>query len=207
VLVATRYGRQGIGRRLVAHALGEAGETTTFLYATEQGRPLYERLGFVVIGMTQTHVGRFVAPAAPPASRPARPADLPAIAGLDTEVNGVDRADVVERLPAFTEQLRVIERHGVISGYAGAWRDVENVVVGPVVAATVDDAKALITDLAKAIDGPVRLDLDDRYPRLREWATQRGIVARELTTVMVRGGTRLPGDRSRWFIPVTQALG
>ncbi len=30
---------------------------------------------------------------------------------------------------------------------------------------------------------------------------------RNSTTVMVHGGPPLPGDRSRWFIPLMQALG
>ena len=36
----------------------------------------------------------------------------------------------------------------------------------------------------------------------REW-----VALRNSTTVMVHGGQPLPGDRSRWFIPLMQALG
>jgi hypothetical protein len=57
------------------------------------------------------------------------------------------------------------------------------------------------------VDGPVRLDLDDRYPQLRDWATRHGVPERCATAVMVHGGRPLPGDRSRWFVPVMQALG
>ena len=39
------------------------------------------------------------------------------------------------------------------------------------------------------------------------WATQHGVALRNSTTVMVHGGQPLPGDRSRWFIPLMQALG
>ncbi|GAA3250304.1 GNAT family N-acetyltransferase [Dactylosporangium siamense] len=207
VLVAARYGGRGLGRLLMQHALAEAGDATVFLNATEHGRPLYEKLGFVSVGTTYTHVGRFEPSAGPAGSRPAVPGDLPAILKLDAEVNGADRSHLVERLPGFAEQLRVVVRGRAVSGYAGAWRNVDNVLIGPVLAATVNDAKTLIADLAATIRGPVRLDLDDQYPQLREWATQHAVPVRNSTAVMVRGARPLPGDRGRWFIPVMQALG
>ena len=207
VLVAARYGGRGLGRRLMNHALAEAGDAIVFLNATELGRPLYEKLGFVSAGTTYTHVGDFAAPVSRAGSRRARPADLNAIRELDAQANGASRARLMERLPAFTEQLRVVEREGLITGYAGAWRNVDNVIIGPVIASSVDDAKTLIAGLAATAGGPVRLDLDDRYPQLRHWATQHRVALRNSTAVMVRGGQPLPGDRGRWFIPLMQALG
>ncbi|GAA2707115.1 GNAT family N-acetyltransferase [Actinoplanes palleronii] len=235
VLVAGRCGGRGLGRRLMEHALVAAGEATVILWATEYGRPLYEKLGFVVDGLTHTYAGRFSAPAsdggagsrpavpasggaagsrpAVPASggaagsRPAVPADLPALIALDAEVAGADRGELVRRLPGFTEQLRVVERGGVISGYGGAWRNLAEVVVGPVVAGNLDDARTLIGDLAGAVSGGVRLDLDDRHPSLLGWAAERGLALRRSTVTMVRGGRELPGERGRWFAPVMQALG
>jgi GNAT superfamily N-acetyltransferase len=207
VLVAARYGGRGYGRQLMLKALAEAGDVTVFLNATEYGRPLYEKLGFVSVGTTYTHVGRLEPTAGPARSRPATSADIPVIVKLDTEVNGANRKHLLERLPGFVEQLRVVERRGVVSGYAGAWRNVDNVLIGPVVAGTVNDARTLIADLAETINGPVRLDLDERHPQLREWATQRGVPVRNSTAVMVHGARPLPGDRGRWFIPVMQALG
>lgn len=207
VLVAKRYGGRGLGRRLMRHALAEAGDATVFLNATGYGRPLYEKLGFVTVGTTYTHVGRFERTTDPVGSRPAAPSDLSEIVKLDAEVNGADRSHLVRRLPSFTEQLRVVERHGMISGYAGAWQNIDNTVIGPVVAATVDDAKRLIADLAATISGPLRLDLDDRYPPLPEWAARHGVPLRTSTAVMVHGARSLPGDRDRWFVPVMQALG
>jgi GNAT superfamily N-acetyltransferase len=207
VLVAARYGGQGLGRRLMEHALAEAGDATVFLNATKYGRPLYEKLSFVPISTTHTHIGRFAPSADPVGSRPALSADLPEILRLDAEVNGADRSHLVTRLPGFADQMRVVERVGVISGYACAWRNVDNVLIGPVLAENADDAKALIADLATTIDGPVRLDLDDQHPDLREWATRHAVPERTSTAVMVRGTQPLPGDRSRWFVPVMQALG
>jgi GNAT superfamily N-acetyltransferase len=212
MLVATRYGGRGLGRALMNRALAEAGDATVFLHATPLGRPLYEKLGFVLAGVSHTYLGGFQpsAPAAAPGacgSRPAGPGDLMAIRKLDARANGTDRALLVRRLPGFTEQLRVTERPGGITGYAGAYRCVAYACIGPVIAETADDAKTLIADVAGAITGPVRIDLGDRHSQLQEWAVRRGLAPGESAALMVLGGRPLPGDRARCFAPLMRALG
>jgi predicted GNAT family acetyltransferase len=207
LLVATRFGAQGLGRRLMTHALDAAGDAVLFLNATESGRPLYEKLGFMATSSTSTYVGRFAPSGGSAHSRVAAPSDLPAILALDTRVIGAERRLLVELLPTFTEHLRVVERDDVITGYAGAWRNVDTVLIGPVIAESVHDAQTLIADVAAHFDEPVRLDLDARHPQLHAWAEQHGAVLRGANTVMVLDGRTLPGDRSRWFLPLMQALG
>jgi GNAT superfamily N-acetyltransferase len=207
LLVAARYGGQGLGRRIMSHALAEAGDATVFLSVAGSGGPLCEKLGFVTAGMTHTHAGEFAAGRGTAGSRPAEQGDLPAIRELDARCHGADRARLVRFLPGFTEHLRVIERHGFITGYAGGWRNVDQVVIGPVIAGSADDAQTLVADIAGAVTGPVRLDLDGRHPQLREWVTGHGLTPQASSAVMVRGGRRLPGDRARWFAPLMPALG
>jgi GNAT superfamily N-acetyltransferase len=207
LLVATRSGGQGIGRRLMTHALDAAGDAVVFLNATESGRPLYEKLGFIATSVTSTYVGRYAPADGPPRSRLCTQSDLPAILALDTRAIGAERRLLVELLPTFTEHLRVMERDDGITGYAGAWRNVDTVIIGPVIAESLHDAQALIADVALHFDEPVRLDLDARHPQLHVWAQQHGAVLRGASTVMVLGGRPLPGDRSHWFLPLMQALG
>jgi GNAT superfamily N-acetyltransferase len=208
VLVAARLERRGLGTRLMTHVIEQAGPGSVYLYATENGRPLYEKVGFATIDAMTTYVGRVDAADRAPVSRPARDDDLPAILALDAVVFGADRSDLVARLPAFCEQLRVLERDDEITGYAGAWRNIETLVIGPAIAADVADAQSLVVDLvAGAGDARLRLDIDHRNAELREWASGRGIPAVFDTSLMVHGGRELPGDRRRLFLPVMQALG
>jgi GNAT superfamily N-acetyltransferase len=210
MLVATRYGGRGLGRALMARALDDAGNATVFLHATPAGRPLYEKLGFVPVGVTQTHLGCFRPADRVPSrggSRLAGPGDLMGIRRLDARANGTDRALLVRRLPGFTGQLRVVERLGAVTGYAGAYDSLRYVSIGPVVADAADDAKTLIADAAATAPGPVRIDLDDRHPRLLEWAAEHGLAPGVSSTAMVLGGRPLPGDRARCFAPLMRALG
>lgn len=207
VLVAERLERRGLGSRLMRHVLELAGRGPIHLYATENGRPLYDKLGFLGIDGMTTRVGSLAITGAG-SSRLARAADLPAILALDAEVFGADRSDLVVRLPAFAEQLRVIEHASVVTGYAGVWRNVETLVVGPVIAADVADAQALIADLAaNAAGARLRLDIDHRHAELHAWLEERGVPGVFDTTLMVYGAPGLPGDRDRLFVPVMQALG
>lgn len=210
LLVAARYGGRGLGRSLMTHALAETGDATVFLHATPSGRPLYEKLGFVPAGTSHTHLGRF-RPAAPGAaacgSRLAGSADLMAIRRLDAQASGADRARLVRRLPGFTSQLRVVERLGVVTGYAGAYGSHHHACIGPVIAQSAGDAKTLIADAAVAVAGPVRVDLEDRHPQLLEWAAEHGLAPGVSSDVMVLDGRPLPGNRALCFAPLMRALG
>jgi GNAT superfamily N-acetyltransferase len=81
MLVAARYGRRGLGRALMEHLLAAAGEgAAVTLFATDMGRPLYERLGFAPVRRNVSFLGRFRPP--PSGFRPP-PSDVrPSPSGL-----------------------------------------------------------------------------------------------------------------------------
>ena len=205
MLVAQRWSRRGLGRALMRHAIEHADAGTIALYANEEGLPLYESLGFRVTGTVSAHRGRFLgADARTGRTRPFTPADLDAVQRLDAEATGADRRRLLTGYLRFAGQVRVIETDGVITGYAGSWRNGDTVVIGPVIAARLDDAKTLVTDVASTVDGQVRLDTD--RSELAAWAATQGLARLFEATTMIRGAN-LPGDRSRLFTPVMQALG
>ncbi|TGB11789.1 GNAT family N-acetyltransferase [Streptomyces sp. MZ04] len=209
VLVAERHARKGIGRRLMRHVIEEAGTTPLTLHATPNGRPLYEQLGFKTTGRAEMVRGRFTADGPLPdvATRPATAEDLPAILRLDHEVFGLDRTHMITRLPAFVDQLRVAEADGEITGYAGAWPNMETHVIGPLIARDTDTAKALIGSLAAGSDRPLRTDIDVRHEELLAWVKERGLEPIAFNAVMTSGIPELPGDWSRRFAPLTVAAG
>ncbi|MBC9726471.1 GNAT family N-acetyltransferase [Streptomyces sp. TRM68367] len=225
VLVAERYARRGVGRRLMRHVVSVTGTTPLTLHATPNGRPLYEELGFKVTGRAQMLRGHF-APAGPGAetmtgaettsgaraaagvtTRAATAEDLAGILRLDEEVFGADRTHIITRLPAFADQLRVAEEDGRITGYAAAWPNMDTHVVGPLIAHDTATATALIASLAAHTDRPLRTDIDVRHEELLAWAQQRGLEPVAFNAVMTYGITELPGDWRRRFAPVTVAAG
>jgi GNAT superfamily N-acetyltransferase len=210
MLVAARYGRQGLGHRLMTHLRGQAGRATVFLTATSYGRPLYEKLGFRTTGRSATFVGAFRPAEAeePDRTRAASAADLGAIAEVDRPAFGADREYLLRRLFGFCDQIRVLVQDGSITGYAGAWPNVDITVIGPVIAPDAAAARTLITSVARRTDRPVRLDLDPDRRDIASWAQARGLPIVDETAFMVHGTPWPPGGAyDRLFCPLTVALG
>ncbi|ONI76875.1 hypothetical protein ALI144C_32575 [Actinosynnema sp. ALI-1.44] len=205
MLVAEKFGRQGLGTRLMEHAIADAGTESTWLTATRFGKPLYEKLGFRSVGTCTRYAGDLrLTPAG--ASRPASTEDIPAIAELDAAVFGAPREHVLRALPAVADQVRVIEGTDGVRGYGVAWRNVDNTAIGPLVADDVRTAQDLIADLAAGSDQPSRFHLADTHSELREWLESHGAEQVFDTTEMVHGASH-PGDRERLFLPLALATG
>ena len=214
MLVAARYGRRGLGRALMTHLLDAAGEDATVtLFATDEGRPLYEKLGFAPVRRSVSMRGEFRAAASgsPRGVRAATEADLPAILDLDRAAFGADRGPILARLPSFADRIAVIEssepaRPG-IAGYAAAWRnEPASTVIGPLVAPDGASAQRLVAYLAARTPTPVRLDLDPDRPELPGWANGRGLQPAGITVVMAHGKLTERGTPERLYTPISVAL-
>jgi GNAT superfamily N-acetyltransferase len=219
MLVAARYGRRGLGRALMEHVIAEAGDATVTLFATDMGRPLYEKLGFQPVRRNVSFVGAF-RPGASPSAGPAGPAgtagcaraatqaDLPALLAVDRAAFGADRGRILTRLPGFAERIAVLADHSEhgLTGYAAAWRNTpSSTVIGPLVAPDAQCAEQLITDLAAHAHGTVRLDLDPDRPELPAWAHRHGLEPVSRTLVMARGELTDRGAPDRLFTPISVA--
>ncbi|TDC20781.1 GNAT family N-acetyltransferase [Streptomyces sp. 8K308] len=214
VLVAERYARRGIARHLMRHALAECGPVTVFLSATDQGRPLYEQLGFKAVGTVTTIRGTFTGAVPPPAGaastvRPATAADLPAVLAYDGPVFGTDRTALLTRLPAFADRFLVAEdaATGRLTGFAAAWPNPSSIVIGPVVADDTATAQALIARLGAEAPRAIRYDVDARHPELDRWLRANGLTGDRPCALMVLGAPDIPGDITRRFAPYSVALG
>ncbi|WP_234320495.1 GNAT family N-acetyltransferase [Streptomyces sp. SBT349] len=210
MLVARRWERRGIGRALMRHAIAECGTATAFLSATENGRPLYEQLGFTAVGAFTTLRGHFTGAhrrASAHTVRDATAADMPALLAYDLPVFGADRTGLLARLPAFADRLLVAEAGGRLAGYAASWPNETTTVLGPVLADDEATARDLIARLAAASDLPVRFDADDRHPALAAWLEGHGLARRSRCSLMVLGAADLPGDITRRFAPYSVAMG
>jgi GNAT superfamily N-acetyltransferase len=212
MLVAARYGRRGLGRVLMEHLIGQAGDATVTLFATDMGRPLYEKLGFLPVHRSVSFVGTFrpgrrednskrrflfrtaeaetAETEAAEIVRPATEADLAAILAVDAAAFGADRGNIVRRLPGFAERIAVLENDAGsgaerITGYAAAWRNgPSTTIIGPVIAPDAKAATRLIAHLAGQVRGNIRLDLDPDRPELPGWAHAHGLEPASRTTVM-----------------------
>jgi len=199
---------RGLGRKLMDAVLSLAGDRSLRLIATESGLPLYEKLGFqgdVAVVQHQGRVARSVA--APAGVRPARIDDIPAIMDLDREAFGADRGRLMSHL-ANVGSLAVLERAGRASGFSALRRFGRGEMIGPVVAADIDDAKALMSHfLSSRANAFVRVDTD-ATTGLGPWLADIGLVHVDGGIAMSRPALAAPNYRSIvTFALANQAFG
>lgn len=208
LLVHPSAARQGLGRRLMTYALEQARPATVSLYATEEGQPLYEQLGFHVADTIATYRGRWAAP--PGEHSPSRvftEHDLPRVAALDRIVFGADRRAFLAALLAQSDRARLLERGGEVVGYGLAWRNVDTVHLGPLVARGDEAAQVLIAELAAGRLRPLRLDVSAEHAALGAWLVGQGLARVDHTPHMVLGDRSLPGVRAHLYAISMQAAG
>ncbi|MFY0566628.1 GNAT family N-acetyltransferase [Archangium lansingense] len=210
--VSPSHGRQGLGRRLMEHALEYIGPIPTLLFATDQGRPLYEKLGFVQVGEIVKHVGRLTREpqelSVPDTRVRAMTAeDLDAVATLDAGAFGAPRHVLLHALHRMALRALVAERGGRVVGYGLAWPNLDSTMVGPLIAQEEPIAWVLAAELLRGLEGVVRIDIPPRFVELSEWVAGRGLERHVPSPMMMLHGTQAPGKREHLYAIAAQALG
>jgi predicted N-acetyltransferase YhbS len=141
--------RRGVGEALTRTAcarLRERGAQTVLLFATDMGRPLYERLGFEIEGSVTAWRGTAGTARADVSMRVVRDDDRPALRDLDRAATGEERAPVLDALEPLSGL--VAERAGAAAGWAvtSPW--------GAGVAVCAADENAGVALIAAATGGP-----------------------------------------------------
>src|SRR6478609_2037430 len=177
IIVSKAVQGRGYGARLMDALLAAARPRIVTLNSTVEGMALYQRRGFVPIGVIHQHHGipreRHEAPL-PCFVRAMTPSDLAAIVGLDHEATGWSRREMLNRLIEVGDGY-VLLRDGIPRGYAISRLFGRGHVIGPVVAESPTDARALI-EAALAPLGSVFVRIDtSTTSHLGEWLEGIGL--------------------------------
>jgi predicted N-acetyltransferase YhbS len=212
IIVSPACQGRRIGHRLMSALLDGLDDCSVLLHATAEGRGLYERLDFVRVGELRQHQG--TALPSPPIAldagwrlRPGGQSDLDALALLDEQARGMPRRELIADLFAGAEATVVLDHDGRARGFAMLRRFGRGHVIGPVVAASDEGAKALIAHLSGLNAGRfTRIDIDFATG-LGEWLESLGLLRVDAPTTMVRGPALVTSREARLYAIVTQALG
>ena len=209
IIVSKAVQGRGYGARLMDALLAAARPRIVTLNSTAEGMALYQRRGFVPIGIIHQHHGipreRHEAPA-PCFVRAMAPSDFGAIVGLDHEATGWTRREMLNRLIEVGDGY-VLLRDGIPRGYAISRLFGRGHVIGPVVAESPTDARALI-EAALAPLGSVFVRVDtSTTSQLGEWLEGIGLQQVSDATTMVLG-TQMPSTGpARTFALANQSFG
>jgi ribosomal protein S18 acetylase RimI-like enzyme len=209
-LVVSSEGRgRRIGRQLIDRAVSHFDESrveSSILFATDDGIPLYEKLGFrsdavaVSIGFMRDVEQREVLAGD---CELVRPDDLDEIISIDASLYGAERPVLIRRLYAeFPQHCVKLVRGGCIEGFAFARRTPIGSDIGPWMTTTgsMADGEALFNTVLRSVPaGRVDLGIFDVNLAAHELICPYRTIKVWPTTLMVRGGPRYSGPRDRTF--------
>ena len=212
VIVADSHQGQGHGRRLMDGLLQLAGNRTPLLVATLRGAPLYRSQGFGSYERIYQHqVASLPAMAErqplEDQVRELSPAAAPQLETLAQAATGLDRSALLQELLPQAERIVGFEQEGQLRGFALLRPYGRGLSVGPVIAESTDQAKALILALLRHAEGRyVRFDVTARSG-LSPWLSEIGVPQVDEVEQMARGKAPLSRDGLDQFALLTQALG
>lgn len=210
VIVARTHRGAGLGRIIMEAALDRIGNATILLNATEEGVPLYRKLGFTGVAEILQHQGAsFTAPLIPLGEgeriRPIGASDAGRIPALIEQATALPRPAMMAVLMDRAHGI-VLDRDGELTGVALFRRFGRGYVVGPVIAPDRMRAQALVAQWLGSRSGEfTRLDITGDSG-LGDWLEDLGIIRVGRVVTMVRGTEPVPAGPARSFAIVSQAL-
>lgn len=208
IIVAKAAQGRGYGARLMDALLASARPRSVVLNSTAEGIMLYQRRGFVPIGVIHQHQGIPGNCEAPLESlvRTMAASDFEAIMRLDGEATGVERRRMLDRLVRSGAGY-VLQRDGIPRGYAICRLFGRGHVIGPVVAESPTDARALIeAALARLGRDFVRIDTS-ASSQLGGWLEGIGLQQVSEATTMILGTQPPSTGPARPFALANQSFG
>lgn len=209
IIVAKTAQGRGYGARLMDALLTSARPRSIALNSTAEGQALYQRRGFIPIGVIHQHQGiprgRYEPPP-PGLVRPMAASDFEAIMRLDRDATGLERRRMLEKL-LHSGDGYVLQRDGMAGGYAISRLFGRGHVIGPVVAETATDAQALI-EAALARLGSVFVRIDtSTTSQLGDWLEGIGLEQVGDATTMILGTPAPSSGPARVFAIPNQSFG
>jgi GNAT superfamily N-acetyltransferase len=199
MLVRKRLEGRGVGRALLERALAE-GQPGAALFATPSGRPLYEKVGFIVREFVTVHRGswsgntvRNVDVKSPDALSPKT---IEAIVETDARAFGCARRTLIAGMLELADRIAIVRRNDGLS-YAIASSREDETVIGP---AIVQDDETMLDMIAALVDadrGTVELRAPNARRALRAAIEERGLLPDRELPLMTRGPVPLPSES--WY--------
>ncbi|WP_210452762.1 GNAT family N-acetyltransferase [Pantoea ananatis] len=193
VIVANSHQGRGLGKQLMLALLEKVPGYNVRLHATEMGKGLYEKLGFVACGKIlqyQTQSLTTLPRVAIPAGLTLRSAtldDRDALVNMDQAAHGLFRPALVAHLITDNQTVILQDDEQRLKGFASLRRFGRGWVIGPVIAEDFPVAQALTAALMQGMKGEyLRMDTDAAL-QLAPWLESLGLTNVDAPVTMVRG--------------------
>ncbi|MDA2449977.1 GNAT family N-acetyltransferase [Bacillus cereus] len=168
VIVHPDYKGRGIGKIITeACVKSVSAHTPIMLIATDEGKPLYEKLGFRAV----SYVSKYICNSYNAKDYCVRnedyvmnyeEGDLEKIIKIDEYAFGTNRKEFLKKRIMQSEQCIVVrDKEQNVLGYGLSIQTPENKIIGPVVAKNDEMAMRIVHDLAREHHGKLRMDVPE----------------------------------------------
>lgn len=216
VIVDSRYRGLGLGKAVVQACMNAVGHNDTImLIATEEGKPLYEGLGY----HTVTYVNKLVCTNCNSSILignrsqcrvlPMQEEHFNLVRELDQAAIGADREIfLAARMKQAKQSVIVQDSEGNLLGYGLAVKGPKYVVLGPVIALQQEAAAAVIHFLAESNQGKLlRIDVPEEQPGFIRLLEQAGFTRGTHPPVMIQNAEQLPARNNTLYGIAAQIFG
>ncbi|TQR20105.1 GNAT family N-acetyltransferase [Psychrobacillus vulpis] len=199
VIVREDYRGMGLGRKATEKCLESVPiNTPVMLIATEEGKPMYEKMGFTSIDSVHKFLCDNYEQSITSSTNnyniePLSEEDLYGLINLDTEAFGVNRETfLMNRINQSKDSLVVKSPDGAVIGYGLSVKGPVNLILGPIVATDSQTALLIIDELAKNHIGKLRIDVPSGNEIFMSKLEKYGFIKVSQPPIMIKNSNELP---------------
>jgi ribosomal protein S18 acetylase RimI-like enzyme len=214
VIVHEEYRGMGLGKIVTQACIDTVSkDITIMLIATEQGKPLYEKMGFRAVDCIHKYLCDNYIPVDLVQEMDIEintfnQEDLTQIIKLDERAVGAERRKfLVNRIEQAKECLVVKDSNGTIIGYGLSILGPINLILGPIVAPSFEIAALLLDKLACEHQGKLRIDVPSGNEEFMLFLEQRGFHKVSQPPIMIMNSEQLPRRNGTLYGIAAQVFG
>ncbi|PAE87444.1 GNAT family N-acetyltransferase [Shouchella clausii] len=215
VIVNKNYRGMGLGKETTKKCIESVSkDTAIILIATEEGKPIYEKIGF----KTVDYVHKYLCDNSKTLSKPFNNSDviieefsgddINEILTLDEGAFGEKRSlFLMNRIRQSEKCLVVKDNNGKIVGYGLSILGPINLILGPIVAPNFQTASLLIDKLSSKHQGKLRIDVPSGNEEFMLILEKNGFVKVSQPPIMVINSVNMPIRNNTLFGIAAQIFG
>lgn len=215
VIVNKNYRGMGLGKETTKKCIESVSkDTVIILIATEEGKPIYEKIGF----KTVDYVHKYLCDNSKTLSKPLNNSDviieefsgddINEILTLDEGAFGEKRSlFLMNRIRQSEKCLVVKDNNGKIVGYGLSILGPINLILGPIVAPNFQTASLLIDKLSSKHQGKLRIDVPSGNEEFMLILEKNGFVKVSQPPIMVINSVNMPIRNNTLFGIAAQIFG
>lgn len=214
VIVNEDYRGLGLGKKATQKCIDSVSQNTSImLISTEDGKPLYERLGFSTVDSVHKYLSDNYIPTNlfnyPQITLERyKEEEIHKIIELDSAAFGDKRGELLlNRINQSKQCLVVKNQNGKIIGFGLSILGPENLLIGPIVAPNSQTAALIIDGLVINHQGKIRIDVPSSNDELMLFLEKSGFIKVSNPPIMIKNSIKMPYRNKELFAIAAQIFG